>query len=55
MKRAIIFCWAFGLVLGMVKQTIAAKQEISTDRMRFQEVEITLVGTAETRAHYFAG
>jgi len=55
MERTIIFCLAFGLVLGMVKQTLAANQEINTGGMKFEEVNIGLAGTAKTRADYFAG
>ena len=46
---------AFILVLGMVKQTFAANHENNTVGMQFQEVNIVLAGTAETRADYFPG
>jgi pimeloyl-ACP methyl ester carboxylesterase len=55
MKKRSIFCLAFLLVLGMVQQTIAANPEKSRDVMQFEEVNIVLAGTAETRADYFAG
>ncbi len=55
MHRSIIFCLAFGLVLGMIGYSIAANPETSKEKMQFQEVIIKLAGTAETRADYFVG
>ena len=55
MKKIIIFCLAFGLVLGIVQQTNANNPENITDNMLFQEVNIELAGNAETKADYFAG
>jgi len=55
MRTTIIFCLAFGMLLGIVQQTTAKIDEKMTENMLFQEVKISLAGTAETRADYFAG
>ncbi len=55
MKGTMIFCLAFILVLGIVQQTSATNPKNTTDNMLFQEVNIKLAGTAETKADYFAG
>jgi len=55
MKRIIIFYLAFVLVLGIVRQTMAAEHENAEDSMPFQEINIELVKTAKTRADYFPG
>ena len=55
MKRTILICLAITFVLGIFKQTTAATSDGETDGMHFQEVKIALVGTAETKADFFAG
>jgi len=55
MRRAIIFCLAFGLVLVMVSKTMATNHENISGRMQFQEINIGREGVAETKADYFAG
>jgi pimeloyl-ACP methyl ester carboxylesterase len=55
MKKTIIFCLAIGFVLGMFQQTIATTSKGESNGMHFQEINIVLAGTAETKADYFAG
>jgi len=55
MKKTVIFCLAIGLVLGMFTHTFATNTEKESVKMQFQEVKITLAGTAETKADYFNG
>ena len=55
MKKAIIFCLAIGIVLGMFQQTIASTSKGESSEMHFQEIKIALAGTAETKADYFSG
>ena len=55
MQRPVIFCLAFGLLLGIAQQAFAQNTENPPENMLFQEVKIALAGTAETRADYFAG
>lgn len=55
MRRTIIFCLAFGLVLGTVKKTIATNHEYITGRRQFKEVNIGRREGAHTKADYFAG
>jgi hypothetical protein len=55
MRRTLIFSLAFGLLLGFAKQTIAINPENYTAGMQFQEVQISLAGTSDTRTDYFAG
>ena len=55
MNKTGIFYLAFVLVLGIVQQTNADNPENIADNMLFQEVNIKLAGTAETKADYFAG
>lgn len=54
-KSVIIFCLAIALLPGMFPETAAEKPEKNTDGMLFQEVIITLAGTAATKADYFPG
>ena len=55
MKRTLVFCLAIALVPGMFWQAIAKNSKGESAGMDFQEVNIALVGTAETKADYFAG
>ena len=55
MRRAIIFCLAFGLVLVMVNKTMGTNHENISSRMQFQEINIGREGVAETKADYFTG
>ena len=55
MQRTMIFCLAFGIMLGIVREINAQNPENTADTMLFQEVKIALVGTAATKADYFAG
>lgn len=54
MHKSLIFCLAFGVMLGIVQQTAAQNTGESTESM-FQEVKIALAGSAQTRADYFSG
>lgn len=55
MKKTIIFYLAIVFLLGMFLQTSAMASKSETGEMQVQEIKITLAGTAETRADYFAG
>jgi len=55
MKKPVIFCLAIGLVLGMFTHTFATNTKKESFKMQFQEVKITLAGTAQTKADYFTG
>jgi pimeloyl-ACP methyl ester carboxylesterase len=57
MKRAIIFCLAIALMLGIFQEAVATVSKSETDEMHFQEIKIALTGTSttETKADYFAG
>jgi hypothetical protein len=55
MKRTLVFCLAIALVPGMFWQAIANNSKEKSEGMSFQEVNIALAGTAETKADYFAG
>lgn len=54
MQKLLIYCLAFAVMLGMVPQTARASQKQISENM-FQEVKISLAGSAETRADYFEG
>ena len=55
MKRTIIYCLAFGFVLGMFTKTFATKSMTKSSDMQFQEVKITLAGNVESSLDYFSG
>ena len=55
MRRTIIFCLAFGFVLGIVTKIIATNHESITGSMQFQEINIGLDRAAVSKVDYFAG